>query len=649
MTAIEELPESKGEPTLRRADMDNEYGFDVWSLLCTTCGGQWFGPAWEICPRCITQLESEHGRFDEYQAHVDIAPPPPGIDAPWDDPVQLTAKPAPPPFPVDVLPEWIGAQVRQVADELQAPVDLPAQLAITALSVAASKRYKVHIRATWYEPLCTYLATALDPTVGKSPAVSRMLKPIKKYEQELIEATAIEREDRDTERKIIEKTYQKAVNAGESAEAKAALDELREKPEIPEARLVADDITPEKLAMLMASQGGRLAIVSTEGDIFNMMAGKYKDAGDFAIYLKSWSADDHVADRVNRESVLLPEAHLTIGVTIQPGVLKRVAANVEMREIGLSARFMFAVPVDSVGYRDLGRDSTWSDDVEATYNAKMTELVARLYPIPEVGVIGLSAAAHAMFTAFRQDMETRRRRGGELESLRAWSGKMESTVVRVAALFHLADGGHPSVGIDADTMRRAIILGLYWIGHAKLVEDLWDADPDIAKAERILDSLAQKGVEEISLRDVYKNHPTVMPGPKDAVDPLQILTERGWLRPMFDGEPQIGRRGVDSPRWAVHPRLSHFRNNHGGVGGVVPKEQNLELPTYLMDVRGGRILQDNTPMTPMTPSVDNSGPVSQDMTPMTPMTPSVDNSTSADDDNQTDPDDQPALTDDDIF
>jgi hypothetical protein len=520
----------------------------------------------------------------------------------WPDPVQLTAKPTPPAFPVEVLPEWIGAQVVQVADELQAPVDLPAQLAITALSIAASKRYKVHIRATWYEPLCTYLATALDPTVGKSPAVTRMLKPIKKYEQTLIEATAIERQDRDTERKIIEKAYQKAVGSGDSTEAKSAMDELRAKPDIPEARLVADDITPEKLAMLMASQGGRLAIVSTEGDIFNMMAGKYKDAGDFAIYLKSWSADDHVADRVNRESVLLPEAHLTIGVTIQPGVLKRVAANIEMREIGLSARFMFSIPTDSVGYRDLGRASTWSEAVEATYNHKMTELVARLYDIPEVRIITMSAAAHALFTEFRQDMETRRRRGGELEALRAWSGKMESTVVRAAALFHLADGGHPDVGIDVATMRRAIVLGFYWIGHAKLVEDLWDVDPELAKAERVLDSLAQKEVTEISLRDVYKNHPSIMPGPKDAVEPLQILTERGWLRPLFEGEPQVGRRGVDSPKWAVHPRLSHFRNNHGGVGGVVPKESNLKLPTYLLLHGEGSTPQDNAPMTPMTPN-----------------------------------------------
>lgn len=521
----------------------------------------------------IPTFEQALGRYaDEVEPETDDG---------WGDPVALNDHGVPPAFPVHVLPDWMAAQCQQVSDELQAPVDLPGQLAITALSIAAAKRFQVHIQSTWNEPLCTYLATALDPTVGKSPAVARMLKPIKKYEQRLIEATMIERADRDTERKILDKQYTKAISSGDSTEAKSVLDHLRAKPEIPEARLIADDVTPEKLAMLMASQGGRLAIVSTEGDIFNMMAGKYKDTSDLAIYLKAWSADDHVADRVNRDSVLLPEAHLTIGVTVQPGVLRRVAENLEMRELGLSARFMFAIPPDTVGFRDLGRKTTWSAEVEARYCAKLTELVERLYGIEDIQTITLSPEAAELFTTFRQDMEQRRRPGGELERLRGWSGKMESTVARVAALFHIAENGVTGVPIGVDVMCRAIILGFYWIGHAKLVEDLWAADPVAIKAEKILDSVRNRSLTEFSLRDVYKNHPTIMPGPKDAVEPLAMLAETGWIRPQFDGEPQIGRRGVDSPKWTVHPRLSSFRNNHGGVGGDVLKQSFQRLPTYL--------------------------------------------------------------------
>jgi hypothetical protein len=72
-----DLPASRGEPDLRRADYDDEWGYEVWSLLCTTCSFQWYGAAWDTCPRCIKALEAEHGRFDEYQATAPDIPPPP--------------------------------------------------------------------------------------------------------------------------------------------------------------------------------------------------------------------------------------------------------------------------------------------------------------------------------------------------------------------------------------------------------------------------------------------------------------------------------------------------------------------------------------------------------------------------------------------
>ena len=77
MTAADPLPPSLGEPNVRRADKDDEWGFEVWSVVCTTCGAAWFGHAWESCTRCIDLLEAEHGRWDEYQAPDRDAPPPP--------------------------------------------------------------------------------------------------------------------------------------------------------------------------------------------------------------------------------------------------------------------------------------------------------------------------------------------------------------------------------------------------------------------------------------------------------------------------------------------------------------------------------------------------------------------------------------------
>ena len=43
-------------------------------------------------------------------------------------------------------------------------------------------------------------------------------------------------------------------------------------------RLMAYDITPERLEVLLAENGGRMGVFSPEGDIFDIMAGRYKPA-----------------------------------------------------------------------------------------------------------------------------------------------------------------------------------------------------------------------------------------------------------------------------------------------------------------------------------------------------------------------------------
>jgi hypothetical protein len=71
------------------------------------------------------------------------------------------------------------------------------------------------------------------------------------------------------------------AKAGED-EARAAFDEVIGAAQIadgievpPVPRLLADDITPEAAASLLAEQGGRLAIISAEGGIFDIIAGRY--------------------------------------------------------------------------------------------------------------------------------------------------------------------------------------------------------------------------------------------------------------------------------------------------------------------------------------------------------------------------------------
>lgn len=78
-------------------------------------------------------------------------------------------------------------------------------------------------------------------------------------------------------------------------------------------RLIVDDATAEKLGIMLAEQGSRIASMSPEGGVFDLMAGLYSKNGipQFDVYLKGHSGDDLVTDRVSRKSLRVEQPALT--------------------------------------------------------------------------------------------------------------------------------------------------------------------------------------------------------------------------------------------------------------------------------------------------------------------------------------------------
>ena len=75
----------------------------------------------------------------------------------WETPIAISSLTGPAPlFPVEALPCWMRAQAEQVAKELQVAVDLPATLALVALSIIFAGRWNVLVKNTWKESLNLY-------------------------------------------------------------------------------------------------------------------------------------------------------------------------------------------------------------------------------------------------------------------------------------------------------------------------------------------------------------------------------------------------------------------------------------------------------------------------------------------------------------
>ena len=139
---------------------------------------------------------------------------------------------------------------------------------------------------------------------------------------------------------------------------------------------------------------------------------------------------------------------------------------------------------------------------------------------------------------------------GRLKPMAEWTTKLESSVVRVAGLLALSENKET---VDADAMRRALLIGDYWLAHAFVVHDLWGTDETLRGANVVMDWLRQKETDTFSVRDLHRAMSRRFVNVEDTRPVLQILSERGWIRPLFDGPLVINKRGVESPRYAVHP------------------------------------------------------------------------------------------------
>jgi hypothetical protein len=139
-------------------------------------------------------------------------------------------------------------------------------------------------------------------------------------------------------------------------------------PRIPVApRLFTQDVTPEHLGTMMAEQSERMAILSDEGGIFDVLAGRYSGGiPNLDLFLQAHSGAPVRVDRGSRPSVVLDHPLLTLGLSPQPDVLRALSTKPGFRGRGLLARFLYALPQSRMGYRDLDPRQV-PDSVAARY------------------------------------------------------------------------------------------------------------------------------------------------------------------------------------------------------------------------------------------------------------------------------------------
>lgn len=515
--------------------------------------------------------------LDEAAAATRAAP----VPAEWADPVWLDPDPFGPPFPLECLCDWLAAWVVGISRQTQTPPDLAAMLALALCGAGVARKFVVQPRARWFEPLNVYTVVSLPPGDRKSSVFREAISPVEAIQAELIRQAGPAIAVATSQRRALEASLKKAEERvsreldenkrGQFEEEMSRLARELSEFEVPvRPKLVTDDVTQERLAGLLAQNGGRALVAAPEGTIFEICGGRYSEGANFDVFLKGHAGDSINTDRVGRDGELVSHPAVSAALAVQPTIIKGLARETSMRGKGFLARWLYSLPRSIVGQRETASEplGSWASGI---YYNRLAALW-RLEGSPSASqysprVLAFSPEADALMQRFERWLEPQLADGEHLAALAGWANKLAGACARLAGILHLAawagSDEPPGLTIGAETVERTIRLGRdYLLPHAQLAFDQMQANEKMDNARKLWASVLKHRNEvvdvvygsvtcpTISRRDLHTWNRRSFATAEDMDPAINLLIDSGYM--VYTGGT-VGR-GNKGPTYALNPR-----------------------------------------------------------------------------------------------
>ena len=473
-----------------------------------------------------------------------------------------------PDFPAVALPEALRGFVEDVAGSIQVPVDLPAMLSLAAVSVVAGGKYRIQAKPDWTEPVNLYIVIIMLSATRKSVVFQLITEPIQACEQELSQRLKSAIEKCRSDYRVLEARQKRlerslAESKGGELELEQVNREIAKFQWIYEPTLVASDVTVEAVSQLLSRNDGRLGILSAEGGIFAIFAGRYSDNKPVNdVFLKAHVGDMIKVHRVGRESEYIERPALTMGLCIQPTILENLGHKRLLQDSGLLARFLFAMPDTKLG---TGKFDTPA--ISDAHRSRYCQIIKHIFECAResdtMQTLRLSRQAVEEFRSFYEEIEHQLGEHGDLRSILPWGGKLRGAVLRIAGLLELVKAAESFAGdardeptrtpeISLQTIESAIEIGRYCVPHAQAALGQLRMDRDTTIAKRIERYLKSFGKKTVSTRELFEHTKGAADiGTVADIGPaIELLERHGYLRPKAQDAPKRGRPSVC---WEVNP------------------------------------------------------------------------------------------------
>ena len=457
----------------------------------------------------------------------------------WAEPTPLRSdKSALMNFPVDALPPILREMALAVADSTSTDVSMAGTAIFSSVSYCFSGMYRMCGKYDHTEPLVIDSLTIAEPSFRKSPVIAMVKRPYADFVSEWNEQHKDDIFRSQAEKKILttqlEKLEkQKDVTPEQIADIQTQISSLKS---VEFRRIVVDDITPESLVRQLAING-TLLMMSDEAGMLGNFSGRYSNnIPNLDLLLKSWNGETYISDRATRESIILKKPYLSICLACQPYVFDSLIDNTAFRGSGLIARLVYCFPKSNIGSRRYD-----TAPVPETVSENYKNLIYNLLHIKFGCSNSMELYLHFDDEAFREFVDfynnhIEKLLITEMTFCKDWGGKYHGLILRICGILHcvicfLKNENPVEVRVGTTTLCNAISIAEYYREQAVYAYSLSDVDTATVKAEKVLEKIKSKHIQNIRQNDLYRLcRCTLFKNAQDFAETVDMLEEYGYIR-----------------------------------------------------------------------------------------------------------------------
>lgn len=474
------------------------------------------------------------------------------IEETWPEPVDLFTKRALPPLRKDDLPPSIADFIFDQSEIIGAD---PCILAVSCLVTAASVTHdSIKLQAQrhnygWTESARLWGAFVGDPSVKKTPALSRAIAHVKKLNIDMAQSGAAEMELYKRQTKDFERSESARARNEANGRSGGHSGEPPAKP--PMKRLLTQDATPEALGVILKDNPGGILMLHDELSGFFGSMDAYRSQGgkDASFWLETYNGGPHSIDRITRDSILIPNISTCVLGGIQPSALAKIAK--ALPDDGLLQRFMVVI---AQPIRGDGQDRPPNQQAVDGWRSIIDWLVRERGASQPVL---MSDEALKIRATVADAVESLRDAHAGTPRLASHLGKWNALFIRLCLTYHAlqcADQNSPVVGeiSKATAQRVARFMVDYLFEHLRAFhEDLLGDSAMAEHARWIAGYVLSRGLHEVTLRDIYRASKRFAKlEDKDRQAVMKMLEFCGWTRGVKGSNP-----GAPTQLFEVNPRV----------------------------------------------------------------------------------------------